>query len=106
MKIPKVTENAEIWTVEDTSLLYITIKNDNIEKRNALLRLVQEHAIIQRYSWISIFDENHVEYIEPKVSDAYKFELVVSGTKQQLYNVLDAYNEYIIGIQKVKKMLM
>lgn len=65
------------------------------ERTNYFLYLLEKNnCIIQRYYWRSLYDENHIEYIEPKIYDAFYMVVdTISKSKLTLESVMDEYNK-------------
>lgn len=75
----------------DTRVL-CSIKMEN-KQINYLMKLFQDNEItIQKYYWTSKLDETHLELFEPKIYDAFNFNLDVIGDKQI---ILDVLNEFV-----------
>lgn len=74
-----------------------------------MLMNIAEHlnCIIQKYYWVSKFDTEYIEYIEPKIYDAFNCEIVLKGNNDDLGGVYEVYQtkkELLNNLPKEPKM--
>ena len=81
--------------VQDGNTTYAYIEIENItEKTLYLLNLLQENCTIQKYYWRSLYDNNHIEYLEPKIYDAFYMCIDVSGWKFDIEECMLQYTKH------------
>lgn len=100
----EVKETSQLATIEGMGVLSFKLKNDNEEKLHALFRIIMENATLQRYYWVSRFDETYIEYIDPIVYDAFYVVIDAVGTVEQLKTIRKEFSEYVKGIKTAEKM--
>ena len=88
--------------VEDT--LHVSISMEKyLEKSKYLMALCQDNNItIQRYYWRSIFDNNIIEYIQPKIVDAFIMVIDIHGDKDKIEYVLSQYKKVFKSLEKLQ----
>lgn len=84
----------DITYVEGDYYAQMRLRNEP-ERTNYFLYLLEKNnCTIQRYYWRSLYDENHIEYIEPKIYDAFYMVVdTISKSKLTLESVMDEYNK-------------
>lgn len=88
--------------VDDT--LHVSISMEKyLEKSKYLMALCQDNNItIQRYYWRSIFDNNIIEYIQPKIVDAYLMVIDIHGDEDKIEYVLSQYKKVFKSLEKLQ----
>lgn len=94
--------NIQILSTSKDSTMFVNMKNEP-EEVYLLLKLAQDNATIQKYFWRSIFDSNEIEYIEPKIYDAFTFELTIIGELENLKYIISEYQKRVQIIKKLPK---
>lgn len=82
--------NIQILSNGNEISLFVEMKNEP-EEVYAFLKIAQKYGIIQKYFWVSIFDEGHVEYIEPMIFDAFKFICHVMTDRENAQNIVEEF---------------
>lgn len=84
-------------------ITYLSITMDKyLEKSKYFLRLCQDNGLtIQRYYWRSKFEETIIEYIQPKIIDAFNMIIDVHGTEQTVEQVLQQYSTVNVQLSKL-----
>lgn len=80
---------------------HVSMELRNEEERTKyFLALLQKYdCVIQRYYWRSLYDETHIEYLEPKIYDAFYMVIdAYSHNKENLLNVMEEYNKNKVRI--------
>ena len=72
----------------------IAIINVPTTEHAYMLMLLAECQLcaVQKYYWVSKFDPEYIEYLEPKVYDAFTCTVVLQGEEQNIKDCMDAYN--------------
>lgn len=86
--------------VDDT--LHVSISMDKyLEKSKYLMALCQDNGItIQRYYWKSF--NNVIEYIQPKIVDAFIMVIDIHGDKDKIEYVLSQYKKVFKDLEKLQ----
>lgn len=96
--------NIEILTIEGISYLSIQMEN-NKEKYLHLLKILEDNnCTLQRYYWRSIFDNNIIEYIEPKIYDCFNIVIDSYGKLDDLKLSIDQFKSIEHEIEKLPNL--
>ena len=80
--------------VEGDYYASMELRNEPERTKYFLYLLEKNGCIIQKYYWRSLYDENHIEYIEPKIYDAFYMVVdTITKSKLALLNVMEEYNK-------------
>lgn len=80
--------------VEGDYYASMELRNEPERTKYFLYLLEKNDCTIQKYYWRSLYDENHIEYIEPKIYDAFYMVIdTISKSKISLLNVMEEYNK-------------
>lgn len=98
-----------IQKIHVEGLTHVSITMDRyLEKSKYFMALCQDNNItIQRYYWRSIFDETIIEYIQPKIVDAFYMIIDVYGEKETVEHVIKQYstvNEDLSKLSYIKPL--
>ena len=68
--------------------------------------IIPEDYTLQRYYWRSIFDSSIIEYLEPKIFDAYTFCVDFIGKADEIVQILKEFDEKRHYLQKTRKFVL
>ena len=86
-------ETFELVHVEGRTFLFATL-NQYVECQKLFMGLAQNNGcIIQKYYWTSILDPTIIEYIQPKITDIFRFHCDISGNMEDIQTLIQQYKE-------------
>lgn len=89
----------QVQMVEDNC--FITMENGREQTYKLMSMLQDAGVVLHKYYWVSKFDSTCIELFEPKIFDAFKFQLDVIGNQKIVLNILQQFKQ----IQKEYKHL-
>ena len=85
----------------DIECVSVELKNTNIKYK--LLEMLKDYTL-QRYYWRSIFDSSIIEYLEPKIFDAYIFCVDFIGKADEIVQILKEFDEKRHYLQRLENL--
>ena len=86
-------EEYSLVTLEGTTYGFIQVENIP-EKTLYLMKLLEDNQCeILKYYWRSLIDPNHIEYLEPKIYDAFFMCIDVRGMGFDIKNTMYHYTK-------------
>lgn len=79
----------------------VELKNTNIKYK--LLEMLKNYTL-QRYYWRSTFDSSIIEYLEPKIFDAYTFCVDFIGKADEIVQILKEFDEKRHYLQRLENL--
>lgn len=73
-----------------------------LEKSKYLMALAVDNDVkIIKYYWRSIFDDNYIEYFEPKIVDAFTMYIDLEGNLDTINYIFEEYNKVKDDLEKL-----
>lgn len=94
----------KVIVIRTPSIDCISIEMDNTNLKYKLMDMMKEF-ILQRYYWRSKIDSSIIEYIEPKIFDAYIFCVDFYGNADDMMPIVQKFNEDKEYLETLEKSL-